>query len=80
MGDLVRFWYAARFSFSPALTTLLHEGHVRVDVFYAGLTRRSKGRVNAFGAIFLGMSLLLDDYYHWLQRQSVHHLRAACKL
>lgn len=56
MGDLVRFWYAALFLFASAYT-LLHEGHVRVDVFYAGLTRRSKGRVNAFGAIFLGMSL-----------------------
>ncbi len=56
MGDLVRFWYAALFLFASAYT-LLHEGHVRVDVFYHSLSRRSKGAVNSFGAIFLGMSL-----------------------
>lgn len=56
MGDLVRFWYAALFLFASAYT-LLEEGHVRVDVLYAGLSRRSKGAVNAFGAIILGMSL-----------------------
>lgn len=56
MGDLVRFWYAALFLFASAYT-LLEEGHVRVDVFYQGMTRRKKGAVNALGAIFLGMSL-----------------------
>ncbi len=56
MGDLVRFWYAALFLFASAYT-LLHEGHVRVDVFYAGLSRRSKGRVNMVGAILFGMVL-----------------------
>ena len=56
MGDLVRFWYAALFLFASAYT-LLEEGHVRVDVFYAGLSKKAKGSVNAFGAIFLGMSL-----------------------
>lgn len=56
MGDLVRFWYAALFLFASAYT-LLEEGHVRVDVFYAGMSRRSKGAVNAFGAIILGLSL-----------------------
>ncbi|MFK7995036.1 MAG: TRAP transporter small permease subunit [Granulosicoccus sp.] len=56
MGDLVRFWYAALFLFASAYT-LLNEGHVRVDVFYAGLSRRAKGRVNAIGAILFGMAL-----------------------
>lgn len=56
MGDLVRFWYAALFLFASAYT-LLHEGHVRVDVFYAGFTRRGKGRVNTVGAILFGMAL-----------------------
>ncbi len=56
MGDLVRFWYAALFLFASAYT-LLEEGHVRVDVFYAGMSRRKKGAVNAYGAIILGMSL-----------------------
>ncbi|MFK7859087.1 MAG: TRAP transporter small permease subunit [Granulosicoccus sp.] len=56
MGDLVRFWYAALFLFASAYT-LLHEGHVRVDVFYAGLSRRAKGQVNTMGAILFGMAL-----------------------
>lgn len=55
MGDLVRYWYAALFLFASAYT-LLEEGHVRVDVFYAGFKRQKKGRVNAVGSIFLGMS------------------------
>jgi len=56
MGDLVRFWYAALFLFASAYT-LLEDGHVRVDVFYASMRRQSKGFVNAFGAIALGMVL-----------------------
>ena len=43
MGDLVRFWYAALFLFASAYT-LLDEGHVRVDVFYAGLPQADEGR------------------------------------
>ncbi|MEL7464337.1 MAG: TRAP transporter small permease subunit [Pseudomonadota bacterium] len=54
MGDLVRYWYAALFLFASAYT-LLEDGHVRVDVFYAGMNPRKKGRVNALGAICLGM-------------------------
>ncbi len=55
MGDLVRYWYAALFLFSSAYT-LLDEGHVRVDVLYASFDVRRKGRVNAVGAILMGMS------------------------
>lgn len=55
MGDLTRYWYAALFLFASAYT-LLDEGHVRVDVFYAGMKGTTQGRVNAFGAIFLGMA------------------------
>lgn len=55
MGDLVRYWYAALFLFSSAYT-LLEEGHVRVDVLYAGFDVRRKGKVNAVGSILLGMS------------------------
>lgn len=54
MGDLVRYWYAALFLFASAYT-LLHEGHVRVDVLYAGFSSRRKGRVNSIGSILLGM-------------------------
>ena len=56
MADLVRFWYAALFLFASAYT-LLEDGHVRVDVLYAGFHRRSRGRVNAIGSILLGMTL-----------------------
>lgn len=56
MADLVRFWYGALFLFASAYT-LLEEGHVRVDVFYAGFTDKKKGMVNALGSVFLGMSL-----------------------
>ena len=56
MGDLVRLWYAALFLFSSA-HTLAEEGHVRVDVFYAGFSARKKALVNALGSVFLGMPL-----------------------
>ena len=54
MGDLVRYWYAALFLFASAYT-LLHEGHVRVDVLYAGFGSRAKGRVNSVGSVLLGL-------------------------
>jgi TRAP-type mannitol/chloroaromatic compound transport system permease small subunit len=54
MSDLVRFWYAALFLFASAYT-LLEEGHVRVDVFYASFASRTKGVVNAVGAVTMGI-------------------------
>ncbi len=54
MGDLVRFWYAALFLFASAYT-LYTDTHVRVDVFYAGFSRPTRGRINALGAVFLGL-------------------------
>ncbi|MBO0334391.1 TRAP transporter small permease subunit [Sneathiella sp. CAU 1612] len=56
MGDLVRFWYAALFLFASAYT-LVEEGHVRVDVFYAGFTNKTKGFVNAIGTLLMGITL-----------------------
>jgi TRAP-type mannitol/chloroaromatic compound transport system permease small subunit len=56
MGDLVRFWYAGLFLFASAYT-LLEEGHVRVDVLYAGMSKRARGRVNTLGTILCGMTL-----------------------
>ncbi|MEZ5715368.1 MAG: TRAP transporter small permease subunit [Paracoccaceae bacterium] len=55
MADLVRYWYAALFLFASAFT-LFEDGHVRVDVLYAGFGQTTRGFVNAWGAIFLGMS------------------------
>ena len=56
MGDLVRFWYAALFLFASAYT-LVHEGHVRVDVLYAGFNRAKKAWSNIIGSSFLGIPL-----------------------
>ena len=56
MGDLVRFWYAALFLFASA-QTLVEEGHVRVDVLYAGLSEVKKALSNVFGAAVLGIPL-----------------------
>lgn len=56
MGDLVRFWYAALFLFASAYT-LVEEGHVRVDVLYAGMLQRSKNWVNTLGSLLLGIPL-----------------------
>ena len=56
MGDLVRFWYAGLFLFASAYT-LLHDGHVRVDVFYANFSDRGKAMTNAYGSLLLGLPL-----------------------
>lgn len=55
MADLVRFWYGALFLFASAYT-LLEDGHVRVDVFYAGFTTRTKALVNAVCTILMGLT------------------------
>lgn len=56
MGDLVRFWYAAMFLFASAYT-LIHEGHVRVDVLYTHFSRRAKSWANIIGLTCLGLPL-----------------------
>jgi len=56
MGDLVRFWYAALFLFASAYT-LKEDGHVRVDVLYASLKRRTKSKFNIIGTVFFGIPL-----------------------
>ncbi|MCZ6724098.1 MAG: TRAP transporter small permease subunit, partial [Gammaproteobacteria bacterium] len=48
MGDIVRFWYAGLFLFASAYT-LVEEGHVRVDVLYAGFSRRKKAWIDSLG-------------------------------
>jgi TRAP-type mannitol/chloroaromatic compound transport system permease small subunit len=62
MSDLVRYWYAALFLFSSAYT-LFEDGHVRVDVFYAGLQSKTRGYLNAVGTILLGISTCLVIIY-----------------
>jgi TRAP-type mannitol/chloroaromatic compound transport system permease small subunit len=56
MADYVRLLYSALFLFASAYT-LVEEGHVRVDVFYASMSLRGKAMVNAFGTLALGMPL-----------------------
>ncbi|MDA0997636.1 MAG: TRAP transporter small permease subunit [Proteobacteria bacterium] len=56
MADLVRFWYGALFLFASPYT-LIHEGHVRVDILYAGFSDRAKAWANTFGSFFLGAPL-----------------------
>jgi TRAP-type mannitol/chloroaromatic compound transport system permease small subunit len=56
MGDLVRFWYAALFLFASAYT-LMKDGHVRVDVLYAGFSERGQAVTNALGSVLLGLPL-----------------------
>lgn len=54
MSDLVRFWYGALFLFASAYT-LVEEGHVRVDVFYAAFANKTKGAVNTIGTLTMGI-------------------------
>ena len=56
MGDLVRFWYAGLFLFASAYT-LLHDGHVRVDVLYTNFSERGKALTNTLGSLLLGLPL-----------------------
>ena len=56
MGDLVRFWYAGLFLFASAYT-LQQEGHVRVDILYAGFSERVKAWSNTIGSLFLGIPI-----------------------
>ncbi len=56
MGDLVRFWYAALFLFASAYT-LKEDAHVRVDVFYANFTRRTRSILNVTGTVTFGLPL-----------------------
>ena len=69
MADLVRFWYGALFLFASAYT-LLEEGHVRVDVLYAGFKDRTKGIVNATCCVLLGMSLCWTIIIYGMGSQS----------
>lgn len=56
MADLVRYWYGGFFLFASAYT-LLEEGHVRVDVFYAGFKEKTRGMINLVGSLFMGIVL-----------------------
>ena len=47
-------WHVFAFIFlMGAGYTLLHEGHVRVDIFYSLMDRKKQAFINLFGVIFL---------------------------
>ncbi|MDM8540049.1 TRAP transporter small permease subunit [Desulfococcaceae bacterium HSG9] len=47
-------WHVFAFIFlMGAGFTLLHDGHVRVDIFYSMMDRRKQAYINFFGVIFL---------------------------
>jgi hypothetical protein len=71
MGDLVRFWYAALFLFASAYT-LIEEGHVRVDVLYAGFPEKRKGW-STIGVDLAGHDLVRDRVVVRHGRQGQHH-------
>lgn len=56
MADLVRFWYGALFLFASPYT-LIKEGHVRVDILYAGFSKQGKALANSIGCTVLGLPL-----------------------
>ena len=62
MSDLVRFWYGSLFLFA-SYYTLIREGHVRIDVFYANLSKKNKAKVNLFGSLILGIPLCLNNFF-----------------
>ena len=70
MGDLGRFWYAALFLFASA-QTLVEEGHVRVDVLYAG-SEVKKAISNVIGAAVLGIPYGLSYRVVWEKTSTIN--------
>ncbi len=73
MGDLVRFWYAALFLFASA-HTLVHDGHVRVDVLYSHFSKRGRAWSNTVGSLLLGLPLgwVILTTGMWLKTSSIN--------
>ncbi len=65
LSEGVLYLHAAIFMLGAGYT-LLVEGHVRVDIFHAGLGTRGKAVIDVFGHLFLlAPSLLILLYYSW---------------
>lgn len=57
-------WYFHGFLFIVgAGYTLLHDGHVRVDVFYASASDKAKAWIDLLGSVFLLMPLCVFTFY-----------------
>jgi TRAP-type mannitol/chloroaromatic compound transport system permease small subunit len=65
LNEGVLYLHAAIFMLGAGYT-LLVEGHVRVDIFHAGMTDRGKAAIDVFGHLFLfAPALLILLYYSW---------------
>lgn len=65
MQESVRFMHAFVFLLCASYT-LLHDGHVRVDVFYSTMSERRKAMVDIFGSlVFLIPVCSVIIYYSW---------------
>ena len=51
-------WVHAGVFMTAAGYTLLHDGHVRIDVFYREASSRYRAWVNLLGSLFLGLPLM----------------------
>ena len=58
MQESVVYLHAAVFLLGSAYT-LQHDGHVRVDVFYRGFSRKRKALVNLIGTLFLLLPVMV---------------------
>ncbi|MFV0430847.1 MAG: TRAP transporter small permease subunit [Alphaproteobacteria bacterium] len=54
LDDSAIILFAIIFTFASGYT-LLHHGHVRIDIFYAKFSPKFRALVNIFGSIFLGL-------------------------
>ncbi|MCB1736121.1 MAG: TRAP transporter small permease subunit [Gammaproteobacteria bacterium] len=52
MQESITYMHAAVFMLGAGYT-LLHDGHVRVDIFYRGMAPKRKAAIDLFGALFL---------------------------
>ncbi|MCV6547212.1 MAG: TRAP transporter small permease subunit [Cohaesibacter sp.] len=65
LNESVLYLHAALFMLGAGYTLLIDD-HVRVDIFYSGLTRQGKAKIDAFGhSLLLLPSMLALLYWSW---------------
>ncbi|QYK42171.1 MAG: TRAP transporter small permease subunit [Paracoccaceae bacterium] len=65
LNEGVLYLHASLFMLGAGYTALMN-GHVRVDIFYAGMTARRKAMVDIFGhLVLLAPSLVVLLYWSW---------------
>lgn len=58
LDDSAIILFAMTFTFATGYT-MLHHGHVRIDIFYAKTTPRVRAWINILGSIFLGLPCMV---------------------